>query len=238
MIPINNMHNFSDALPSVVREEIDSIGSFRNVPQGGMIFRAGDPCTELVQIHAGEAKVSACNREGREAVAALIRPGDWIGISEIFSGLPTMSDVLALSPVRLRAIGKRDFEALIDRHPVLARHLLRLLSLRFSTIYYTGVDRSVLTLQERTVKTLYMLSFSHGKSTGDGDDILIALPQAELGKLLAVSRQNLNRVLKRLAQEGMLTVRYGGVYLHGLEAIRQRYGHLVNVHQPAAVYAR
>ncbi|MCK9285328.1 MAG: Crp/Fnr family transcriptional regulator [Rhodocyclaceae bacterium] len=236
MIPINNMHNFSDALPPGVQEEIDAISNFRNVPQGGMIFRAGGACTELVQIRAGEAKVSSCNREGREAVAALIRPGDWIGVSEIFSGLPTMSDVLALSPVKLRAIGKRDFEALIDRHPVLARHLLRLLSLRFSAIYYMDVDRSVLTLKERVLKTLYMLSFSHGKTAGDEDGILIALSQAELGKLLAASRQNLNRVLKGLEQERLLTVRYGGVRLHGLEAIRQRYGYLVNVDQPAPVY--
>jgi CRP/FNR family cyclic AMP-dependent transcriptional regulator len=235
MIPINNMHNFFDALPLAVQEEVNTISTFRNVPQGGMIFHTGEDCAEFYQVCEGDVKISSCNREGRETVAALIRRGGWIGVSEIFSGLPAMSDVVALSPVRLRAIKKREFETLIDRHPVIARQLLRLMSLRFSAMYYTDIDRSALTLKERVLKTLYMLSFSHGKRS-DGNEILIALSQEELSRLLITSRQNLNKILKELERESLLTISYGAVTLHGLERIKQHYGYLVNVSQPAPFY--
>jgi len=236
MIPISNMHNFFDALPSGVQAEIDAISTFRNVLTSSTILRAGHSCAEFYQICEGDVKVSSCNREGKEAVTSLIRAGDWIGVSEIFSGLPAMADVVALSPLRLRTINKREFEALMDRYPVIGRQLLRLLALRFSAIYYLDIDRSVLSLKERVLKTLYMLCFSHGKVVSNSSDILIEQSQEELSKLLVASRQNLNKVLKELEREGLLKISYGSVCLHGLEPIRQHYGYLVNVSQPAPVY--
>ena len=98
------------------------------------------------------------------------------------------------------------------------------------------MDRSILSLKERVLKTLYMLSFSHGKTAANSSDILIELSQEELSKLLVASRQNLNKVLKELEREGLLKISYGSVCLHGLEPIRQHYGYLVNVGQPAPVY--
>ncbi len=166
-----------------------------------------------------------------------MKSGDWIGLSELFTALPAMSDVVAVSPVRLRTIKQRDFETLMDRYPIIARQLLRLLSLRFSAMYYLDIDRSALTLKERLLKTLYMLSFSHGKRINDGQDIVIEMSQEELSKLLVASRQNLNKALKELEREGLLKVSYDSISLHGLEGINRQYGYLVNVNQPAPIYA-
>ena len=45
MIPINNMHNFFAALSLEVQAEINGVSTFRNIPQGDMIVRAGaGPC--------------------------------------------------------------------------------------------------------------------------------------------------------------------------------------------------
>jgi CRP/FNR family cyclic AMP-dependent transcriptional regulator len=236
MIPINNMHNFFDALPPGVQAEINAISTYRSMPSASTIIHTGELCAEFYQICEGDVKVSSCNREGKEAVTALIRTGDWVGVSEIFSGLPAMSDVVALAPLKLRVINKREFETLMDRYPVIGRQLLRLLALRFSAMYYLEVDRSILSLKERVLKTLYMLSFSHGKTAANSSDILIELSQEELSKLLVASRQNLNKVLKELEREGLLKISYGSVCLHGLDQIRQHYGYLVNVGQPAPVY--
>lgn len=147
-----------------------------------------------------------------------MKSGDWIGLSELFTALPAMSDVIALSPVRLRTIRQRDFEALMNRHPAIARQLLRLLSLRFSVMYYLDIDRNALTLKERLLKTLYVLSFSHGKRINDSQNIVIEMSQDDLNKVLVASRQNLNKVRKELEREGLLKVNYGSICLPGLEA--------------------
>ena len=86
-------------------------------------------------------------------------------------------------------------------HPC-RRCLWRLPSLRFSAIYYVDIDRNALTLKERLLKTLYMLSFSHGKRITDGQDIVIKMSQEALSKPLMASRQNLNNALKEPEREG------------------------------------
>ncbi len=236
MIPVSNMHNFFAALSPEVQAEFEQVSTFRSVREGDMIIRSGGVCRELYQLREGSVKYSACDYQGRETVIAFMKPGDWIGLSELFTGLPAMSDVLATTPVRLRAIRQRDFEALMDRHPVIARQLLRLFSLRFSTMYYQGMDRGALSLKERLLKTLYMLSFSHGQHDESSDEILIEMSQDELSKMLVASRQNLNRALKELEREGLLRLGYGAIRVLGLEGINRHYGYLVNVNQPAPAY--
>lgn len=233
------MHNFSAELPTEVLDAIDNSSTYRTITAGTTIVRSGDICGELYQICSGEARYCSVDAQGRETVAAFVKEGDWIGLSELFTGLPAMSDVEATLNVRLRVIRKPDFDLLIDQHPVIARQLLRLLSLRFSAMYYLNVDRTALTLKERAIKTLYTLSFSHGKHNQNpkDDDILIELSQEELGKVLAVSRQNLNRVLKELEREGLLSLSYGAIRLRGLKGIINHYSHLVDVNQPIPVYS-
>lgn len=230
------MHNFFDALSPEIRAEIEAVSTFRTLHQGDMILRAGDLSGQVYQLCEGRAKVCSCDVQGRETVAAFMKDGDWFGVSEMFTALPSMSDVVALSPVRVRSIQQRDFDALLDRHPSISRQLLRVLSLRFALMYYLDIDRNALSLKERLLKTLYMLSFSHGRRVDAEHDIVIEMSQEELSKLLVASRQNLNRALKELEREGLLTISYGAINLHGLEQIQGQYGYLVNVAQPAPAY--
>jgi CRP-like cAMP-binding protein len=230
------MHNFSAELPTEVLQAIDKNSSYRRIGADENIFVAGKVYNELYQICSGEAKYCSVDIQGRETVAAFGKEGDWIGLSEIFTGLPALSDVVAISRVKLRVIRKPDFDLLIDQYPVIARELLRLMSLRFSAMYYLNVDRTSLTLKERTVKTLYSLSFSHGKQNSKEEDILIELSQEELGKVLAVSRQNLNKILKELEREGLLSLSYGAIRLKGLKGILSQYGQLIDVKQPMPLY--
>lgn len=123
----------------------------------------------------------------------------------------------------------------MNRHPEIARGILRVVSLRTRLMLHLIDDRN-LSLKERVVKTLYAQAFSHGKFGGELSRILISLSQEELSKLLVSSRQQLNRTLKELECEGLLELGYGGIYVRDLESLRQRYGHLIDVDEPAAVF--
>ncbi|WP_293389590.1 Crp/Fnr family transcriptional regulator [Nevskia sp.] len=233
MIPLSAPHNFYDTLPPEARAAIDAASCYLDLCKGARVMAQGQPSDHLHQILSGEVKVSSTSREGRETVIALIRGGGWVSLSEIFSGLPANADVTALTPVRVRSLARTALLELMGRYPQIAEELLRVLSQRFSILYHFSVDRDVLTLKERVIKTLYMQALSHGLQSGE---VTIALPQEELGKLLAGGRQALNRVLKELEREGLLEASYGGVRLLGLEVLRSRYGYLVDVDEPVAVY--
>lgn len=233
MIPLPRPHDFYEAQPPEVRAAIDAASTYRDFPKGGRVTRQGDPSHHLHQILSGEVKVSSVGRDGRETVVALIRTGGWVSLSEIFSGLPGNADVTALSPVRIRSVARSALLELMRAHPSIAEELLRVLSQRFSILYHTSVDRSVLGLKERVIKALYIQAYSHGTPTGE---VTISLPQEELAKMLDTGRQTLNRVLQELQREGLIEAVYGAVRLLSLADVKKRYGYLIDVGQPAAVY--
>lgn len=224
MIPIFDLHNFCEALPVEVRREFDKVSKYRTVDAGAAIVRNGDTRHYVHQLMSGQVIYCSFDRHGRETVAAAMKPGDWIGLSEVFTDAPAMADVVATSQVELRTISRRDFEGLLDSHPVIARQLLKLFSLRFSIVYRSAQDQRELTLKERLLKMLYLMAFRPGQAEAGAP---IGLSQDNLAKMLAASRQTLNRLLKELEHEGLVTLGYRSIRLTARERIEREYGDLL-----------
>jgi CRP/FNR family cyclic AMP-dependent transcriptional regulator len=222
MVPINHVNNFFDGLSPELHNAFDDIGFERDAAAGEALLRTGCQCSQLYQLRAGKVEYRMTDGRGGDAVAATMTKGDWIGLPEAFSGLPATADVVAVTPVRTRIIPHRDFEALLERHPALARRLLQLFSLSLSAVYHQARDRDALPLKDRLLRTLYMLSFSHGKTSRQQQGILIEMPQEELSQRLAAARQTLNRQLKALEREGLIRVNYGSITVLGLHRLAER----------------
>ena len=226
---LRGLHNFFDTLPAEAQHDLNAVSSERSVARGQVFRRAGERPAAVYQLRSGRVKYSACDAQGRDVVLTFMCPGDWIGLSELFSGLAAAWDVTALAPVQLRVIQRADFELQMARHPAVAAQLLRIFSLRFSLFQVFGLDHSALTLKERVMKTLYLLSFSHDGNVGPGDPILLPISQEELSKVVGSSRQKLNAALKTLAQEGLVEVQFGGLRLPSRRRIVEQYGHLMSL---------
>jgi len=222
-MPTFDLHDFFQGLPVEVRRAFDQCSTWRRLPAGSPVLQAGVRPAALYQLAEGRAKYCSFDYRGRETVTALLKRGDWIGLTEILTGAPAISDVTAQTDVRLRCIGPRDVERLLDAHPVVTRQLLRLFCLRFSVMYHRAQDRSELTLKERLLKLLHALSYS----CEEADGAVIRMSQSDLAKMLAASRQTLNRLLKELEREALLEVSYNAVRLVSRSVLEQRYGHIL-----------
>lgn len=223
MIPVFYIHNFFDDLPPEVQNEFERVSKYRTVQSGTTIVRIGDRRAHIHQIVQGEVKYCSYDSHGRETVAARMRRGDWIGLSELFTGDSAMTNVVAMSDIHLRTIASRDFAELFDRHPVIARNLLRLFVLRFNLVYQLSQDRNQLTLKERLIKMLCALS---------REQSVIRISQDDLGKMLAASRQALNRLLKELEREGMVALGYRSIRMRDREMLDRKYVHLFDGSAP------
>lgn len=227
MNPIGNLHDFIDALPVAARLALDAASRWRELPVGGHVLRAGSRPPAVYRIEQGRVKYCAWDHQGRELLLTYMTRGDWVGLSEVFTGLPAQWNVVAQTPVRLRVVRRRDFEMLVDTYPALARQLLRIFALRFGLYRLFGLDHSALSLKERVVKMLYFLSWGHDKEADAHSPIVLRLSQAELGKAVGASRQKLNPVLKALEREQLLEVRFGALALLGRARIVAHYGYLL-----------
>jgi CRP/FNR family transcriptional regulator, cyclic AMP receptor protein len=222
MVPISQTNHFFAELPRDLHSAFDDISSERHAAAGEALLRTGCQCSQLYQLRSGSVEYRMADGRGGDAVAATMSKGDWIGLAEVFNGMPATADVIAVTPAQLRVITHRDFDALIERHPELARRLLKLLSQSLAATYHQARDRNALPLRDRLLRTLYMLSFSHGKTLRQQQGILIEMPQEELSHRLAAARQTLNRQLKALEREGLIRVNYGSITVLGLQRLAER----------------
>ena len=154
--------------------------------------------------------------------------GDWIGLAELFTQLPPPWDVTAITPVKLRKVNYRDFNNLLDKHPPIARQLLKIFSLRFRFFSLFDLDHSALTLRERVIKVLYLLSTSFDNGDRSARKITLKVSQEELSMIVGASRQKVNAELKAVQQEGLLTLHYGSITLIDRAKLRDQHQQLLS----------
>jgi cAMP-dependent protein kinase regulator len=99
-------------LDDKLREELLGKFSSELVPKGMTFIRDGQPNDALWVIVSGTARVAS----GGAQVAELA-PGAAVGEMSLVSGAPAGADVVALEPMVLLKLAKKDFDAVVKRHP-------------------------------------------------------------------------------------------------------------------------
>src|ERR1700687_5770950 len=80
---------------------LDSAGLARKIQpyrSREIIFRQGDPANSVQYIQAGSVKLSVINATGKEAVVALLGPGDFLGEGCLAGQRTRMSTAAAITP--------------------------------------------------------------------------------------------------------------------------------------------
>src|SRR4026209_1988949 len=68
--------------PFELRKFLDSSGIKRKItkyPRSTVVFSQGDPATDVYYVQLGSIKLSVLSRTGKEAVVAILGPGDFFG---------------------------------------------------------------------------------------------------------------------------------------------------------------
>jgi len=79
----------------------------------------GAPGREFMIVIEGEASV---RRNGR--LIATLGPGDFFGELAVIAGVPRTATVTAETPMVVEALNRREFSAVLDENPRLARKIL------------------------------------------------------------------------------------------------------------------
>ena len=109
-------------------KELERIGRLVEeieVPAGRQLASTGDAGRELFIIVDGRAVVTTAR--GR---VIRLRPGDFFGEMSLIDGEPRSANVTAATPMRLLAIGYREFWQMLDESLPIVRKIMRTLCQR------------------------------------------------------------------------------------------------------------
>ena len=111
---------------------LDSAGLAKTIVQYGrdeVIFTQGDACEHVLYVQSGGVKLSVLSKTGKEAVVAMLGPGDFFG-EGCLAGQPVrMGSATALTPSAILRVEKAQMVRLLHRqHEMSDRFIAHMLT--------------------------------------------------------------------------------------------------------------
>jgi CRP/FNR family cyclic AMP-dependent transcriptional regulator len=184
------------------------------------IFLKGAPGESMMAVVTGEVKISAPAADGREIVLAMMGEGEVFGEIALLDGCDRTADATAVTNCVLLVVHRRDFLPFLNAHPTVAIRLLRVVCQRLRRTTEQVEDLLFLNLPSRLAKKLLYLSGANEDRVRERAPI-IRQSQREIGNLVGLSRESINKQLSRWQKEGLLTLRDGMIVLDDLESLRE-----------------
>ncbi len=184
------------------------------------IFHKGAPGESMMAVVTGEVKISAPAADGREIVLAMMGEGEVFGEIALLDGCDRTADATAVTNCVLLVVHRRDFLPFLNAHPTVAIRLLRVVCQRLRRTTEQVEDLLFLNLPSRLAKKLLYLSGANEDRVRERAPI-IRQSQREIGNLVGLSRESINKQLSRWQKEGLLTLRDGMIVLDNLDSLRE-----------------
>lgn len=164
------------------------------------VFWEGDVCRGLYVLESGWLKVYKLAPNGREQVLHFLGPGESFNALSVFTGTPNPATVVALEPAVVWLVEREIMLKLLERHPAMARLVIQDLAERLLHMLSLVEDISLRTVESRLARFLLERS---------GDQKITRrrwATQAEIAARLGTVPDVLNRVLRKLTEEGLIEV--------------------------------
>jgi CRP-like cAMP-binding protein len=170
--------------------------------RGETVFTQGDACRHVLYIQAGGIKLSVRSKTGREAVVALLGPGDFFG-EECLSGQPSRrGGATAMTPSTILFVGKDNMIRLLRTQPAMSDRFISHMLSRNIRIEEDLLDQLFNSCEKRLARALLLLA-RYGKE-GRPTRTVPRIPQATLAKMVGTTRSRVNFFLNKFKRQGFI----------------------------------
>jgi CRP-like cAMP-binding protein len=206
---------FEDLDPDAVRPLALSC-SVRRLVRGEFLCHVGDIVNEIYVVITGEVKDSLVSVDGEEVIHFVHGPGMTLGEAGFFSvDRVRIVDVVAVAPTTILRLDRRDLVPFMARYPQVKDRALE--GLASNTRWQTTMIAALATrpLVNRLAFRLLELVDSNTDRSTDRSDGVARTPkisQTTLAAMIGATRENVNRALAVLTEQGFVR-REAGAYL-------------------------
>ena len=171
------------------------------------IFTQGDPCDSVLYIQKGGVKLSVLSKTGREAVVAMLGPGDFFG-EGCLAGQPVrMGSATALTSSTILQVDKDQMVRLLHKQHSLSDRFIAHMLARNIRIEEDLVDQLFNSSEKRLARTLLLLA-----RYGEPDKQQKAVPkisQATLAEMVGTTRSRVNFFMNKFKRLGFIEYKEG-----------------------------
>ena len=188
-----------------VKVFLESAGIAKTVAQyrrGETIFTQGDSCDHVMYIQSGGVKLSVVSKIGREAVVAMLGPGEFFGEGCLAGQELRMGSATAITPSRILLVDRKAMVQLLHKqHAMSDRFIAHMLS-RNIRIEEDLIDQLFNSSEKRLARALLLLA-RYGKKDKPSR-VVPKLSQETLAEMIGTTRSRVNFFLNKFRKLGFI----------------------------------
>ena len=187
-----------------VEAYLESAGPARNVVKyrsGDVVFSQGDPANDVRYLQKGTLKLSVLSQIGKEAVVAMLGPGDFFGEGALAGQLIRIGTATAISAATVRVIDKDAMIRLLRDEPTFSNRFLSYMLTRNIRIEADLVDQLFNSSEKRLARTLLLMA-RYGES--DPQKVLPKISQETLAEMIGATRSRVNFFMNKFKKLGLI----------------------------------
>ena len=188
---------------------LDSAGVARKVRElkrAEVVYSQGDPAKSVIYLKVGGVKLTVVSEVGKEAVVAILGPGDFFGEGCLAGQSVRMGTATAITPSTLLVIEKREMlKVLHEQHSLSDRFITFMLG-RNIRVEEDLIDQLFNSSEKRLARTLLLLARYGTDDRPHG--VLPKISQETLAEIIGTTRPRVNFFMNKFRKMGF--IKYNG----------------------------
>ncbi len=184
---------------------LDSAGIARSVGEyrrGEAVFAQGDVCDDVLYIQSGSVKLSVLSKTGKEAVVAMLGPGQFFGEGCLAGQSLRMGSATTTTPSVILWFAKAQMAHLLHKRHDMSDCFISHLLTRNIRIEEDLIDQLFNSSEKRIARTLLLLA-RYGKQAKPAH-MVPKISQETLAEIVGTTRSRVNFFLNRFRKMGFI----------------------------------
>jgi CRP-like cAMP-binding protein len=170
--------------------------------RGDAIFSQGDVCDTVMYIQKGGVKLTVISKAGREAVVAMLGPGDFFGEGSLAGQPIRMGSATALTCSTVLLIDKQQMIRLLHRQHAFSDRFITHMLARNIRIEEDLIDQLFNSSEKRLARALLLLA-RYGKQDKP-DRVVTKISQETLAEMVGTTRSRVNFFMNKFKKLGFI----------------------------------
>ncbi|MEQ8637028.1 Crp/Fnr family transcriptional regulator [Gimesia maris] len=185
---------------------VERNSAVRNFARGNMVYLPTESSDSVYLLLSGRIKLYHLTTEGKQALLALIEPGELFGELAILGGGEREEYAEAMLKASILRIPGQIIQDLMEHHATVSLGVTKLMGLRRQRIEQRLKSLLFRSNRDRLTHLLLELAEKYGRFTNEGILINIKLSHQELASIIGSTRETVTVLLGELQDERSIDI--------------------------------
>ena len=186
-----------------------TVGTARTVTQcqkDHKVFSAGEPSEAIFYIQKGRVKLTVTSKQGKEAVLAILGPGNFFGEACLTGQTVRVASAISMAPSSILRIETREMLRVLQEQHALSGLFISYLLSRNMRVEEDLVDQLFNSSEKRLARALLLLA--HYGNQGKPERVVPEVSQQILADMIGTTRSRVSFFMNRFRKLGF--IKYNG----------------------------